>query len=135
MSKDKKKKKKTSPPYPYQKQYDEFRRLWIANINKSVEQGYLKYAFNSAIQQGYSTDYILFVLKYCIDTHQNLHYPAGFKFFIEKPYIKQAYEEYKIKHLPKVKIDFEKLRREQSTKPTFKAPISKPMGFNSIFKD
>lgn len=128
-------KKKKSKPYLYQKEFDEFRQLWIASINKSVEYGFLKFAFNDAISRGFNTDYILFVLRYCIDNRLSLHYPAGFKYFLDKPFIKQAYEKEKSKKKPKVKIDFSKMRKQQSIEPSFTAPDSKPKGFNSIFDD
>lgn len=67
------------------------KHLWFAHIDRTTNYGALLAAINEILERGVSSDYLLFVLQYCIKNKQNLHYPRGLKYFVDKWYIKNEY--------------------------------------------
>lgn len=75
-----------------------------------------------------TVDYLLFVLQYIIDNHLNLHYPAGFRYFVDKQDIKEAY----IRKTRKI-ISVSNFTAEDNTDDSPKFSVNKkPLGFNRI---
>lgn len=75
----------------------EFRDIWWKNISKTVNFQQLMKILNEYIARGVSSDYLLFALKYIIQHKMNLNYPNGFKYYVDRIEIKQAYDKYLIK--------------------------------------
>lgn len=68
-----------------------FNILWRENISQTVNL----YDLNNTLKQlmsikGISADYLLFALRYVINNHYSLHYPAGFKYYVNRQEIKDA---------------------------------------------
>lgn len=76
---------------------DEFKKIWIENINKRVSINELSTVVNSLIENGNDYDYLLFVLKYCVQNKLNLNYPYGFVYFVNKNEIREEYTRDKFK--------------------------------------
>lgn len=73
--------------------------LWVRHINKTVVRGDLFRMLNDFMARGVSSDYLLFVMQYVVKNHCNLNHIEGFKYYVDKDYIKQAYERRNMKRV------------------------------------
>ncbi len=108
--------------------------LWYIHISDTVVFSQLVSELNKLIARGIDSDYLVFVMKYIVNHNLNLHYPAGFKYFVDRYEIKQEYEKRK---LAKNKVDIQsfKIEKRENDEPQFKAVTNnKPSGFGDIFK-
>lgn len=112
------------------KDLTEFRNLWWKSISKTVNFSQLMRILNDYIARGVSSDYLLFALKYCINNHLNLNYPNGFKYYVDRQDIKQAYDKHLMLKASK-KVSNIKITDKDNQSPTFNVN-NKPKGFNSI---
>lgn len=67
------------------------RDQWQLHINRSVSMGDLNNCLNELLARGYASDYLVFVMDYVVQHHLNLHWPHGFKYFVDKDFIMAAY--------------------------------------------
>lgn len=65
---------------------------WELHINKTVVYSQLFRCLNELIAREISSDYLVFVLDYVIKNKLNLRFPAGFKYYVDKNEIKEAYQ-------------------------------------------
>jgi len=72
---------------------------WALRIDKNVIFSQLMRVLNDFIGRGVPSDYLVFVFDYVIQHKMKLHYPYGFKYYVDNKEIKEAYEKSK---LPKV---------------------------------
>lgn len=107
-----------------------FRNLWTQKISATVVHSQLNKMLSQLISIGVSSDYLLFVLQYVIDHKKKLSYPSGFRYYLDYPEIKNAYEKTKVKKIVD-KADFTVNGEAEDTTPTFSIN-KKPSGFNSI---
>ena len=68
------------------------KNLWISNISNTVVIPDLYRVLRELIDRGVSTDYLVFVMNYVIKNHCKLNYPSGFRYYVDKKYIKDDYE-------------------------------------------
>ena len=108
------------------------KELWITHINNTVVYSALFRVLNELLQRGIDSDYLLFVMQYCIMKKLNLNYPNGFKYFVDKKEIKDAYAKKQLKDNGYNKESF--IVVEDDKAPSFTAKLSKPKGFDSILK-
>jgi hypothetical protein len=113
--------------------------MWKKNISNTVNYGYLRKVINEYVQRGVSTDYLVFCLQYVIANRMSLNYPNGFKYYVDKKEIKDAYDK---KQMQK---QFDALQKElkerhsespigSSNAPSFAMKKQKDEGFGSILK-
>lgn len=108
------------------------KNIWIDKINPHVVQSYLYKELNTLIKdKKIPSEYVLFVVQYCVDNKCGLHFPPGIKYYVDKQYIKDAYARYT---RSKVKIDPDAFTvdHDETDAPKFKAPEQKKQGFGSI---
>lgn len=106
-----------------------FRNLWVQKISATVVHSQLNKMLSQLISNGVSSDYMLFTLQYVIDNKKNLSYPSGFRYYLDYPEIKTAYEKAKVKKVVET-ADFT-VKESEDTAPKFSIN-KKPSGFNSI---
>lgn len=106
-----------------------FRNLWITHISNTVRYSELNRILNEYLQRGVSSAYLLFALQYIIDNHMNLNYPAGFRYYIDRSDIKQAYQKNKQNAVSKAEFTAKDVK---DNSPKFSIQ-SKPTGFGAIF--
>lgn len=113
-----------------------FRDIWYEHISKTVVFSQLMHILNSYIDNGVDSDYLVFVLKYVIEHKMNLNYPNGFKYYVDRKEIKDAYSRIKIKKVDtssfSVSIDHFDSPPTSTQEKTI--TINKPRGFESIIK-
>lgn len=106
-----------------------FRNLWSEHISDTVVYSQLNRTLNELLDiESITSDYLLFVLQYVIDNHCKLRYPGGFKYYVDKQEIKDAYKKKRMKKIQKT--DFV-VKEDETDAPTFSIP-KKPNGFSSI---
>lgn len=113
--------------------YQQFRDLWLKNISNTVVYSELHKVLGELISRGIELDYLIYTLNYVIEHKLNLHYPAGFRYFVDRKEIKDAYTKKK-SNMSSVcsKENFVITKREDNS-PKFS--INKEArGFQSIFK-
>lgn len=107
------------------------KNMWIENVSDTVVYSQLYMEINRLIRErGISSEYIIFVLDYCIKNKCKLRYPAGLKYYVDKQEIKDAYAKKEAKKVvggATFKID----ETAQDDSPKFTVN-KKPSGFNSI---
>lgn len=104
---------------------------WVLHINNTVVYSQLFRCLNDLISRGISSEYLVFVFDYIVKNKMNLQHPAGFKYFVDKQEIKDAYRKHQlVKSGIKKQSDFT-VTDDSSNAPTFKIN-QKPMGFQSI---
>ena len=108
-----------------------FRNIWVENISSTVVYSQLNQMLNQFISKGISTKYLLFTLQYVIDNHLNLKYPAGFKYYIDYPKIKEAYQKSVQRKIVSADFTVKDDGCDNAPKFSFKR---KPSGFNSILR-
>ena len=112
-----------------------FRDLWYKHISSTVVHSQLNQVLNQLVSQNVPSDYLLFVLQYVIDNHLSLRYPAGIRYYVDYPKIKEAYQKKKIANADfsiknnGYKADFS----IDDDAPTFSVK-RKPSGFNKILR-
>ena len=107
------------------------KNLWIENISNTVVFSQLYHCLNELLQRGIESEYLVFVMQYCVSTGMNLNHPQGFKYFVDNNYIKSAYQKIQLKK-NRVKPEvFSVTETDDSPKFSFKtSPATK--GFGSI---
>lgn len=111
------------------------KNMWVENISQTVVFSQLFKMLNDLLSRGISSDYLVFVLQYCIENHLHLNYPGGFPYFVDKREIKAAYEKKLIKaqeRMAKEQKPEEKPVAEDNS-PTFTAK-QKIKSFQDIIK-
>lgn len=114
------------------KDYEYFRNQWINNISNTVVYSQLYKVLNELTARGIELDYLIFTLDYVIEHKMNLHYPGGFKYFVDKKVIKDAYAKKKLSASGYSKDSFVVIEQD-NTAPKFSVN-KKPNGFQSIIK-
>ena len=106
------------------------KNIWIENISNTVVLSQLYLEINKLIRERcIDSEYVIFVLDYCIKNHCNLRYPAGLKYYVDKQEIKDAFEK---KHAKKI-VNNATFNVDTTTDSSPKFTINrKPSGFNSI---
>lgn len=106
---------------------------WVLHISKTVVYSQLFSCLNELLARGVSSDYLVFVFDYIVKNNLNLRHPLGFKYFVDKPNIKDAYEkQQKAKNGIKKQSDF--TADDSSDAPTFTVE-KKKFGFGSVLKN
>lgn len=108
-----------------------FRSLWVQEISETVVYSQLNKMLSQLISKGISSDYILFTLQYVIDNKKSLNYPSGFRYYLDYPQVKEAYEKTKVRKVVE-KADFTAKETEDAA-PKFSIE-RKPKGFQNILK-
>lgn len=104
---------------------------WVLHINQTVVYSQLFHCLNDLISRGVSSEYLAFVLDYVIKNKMNLRYPQGFKYYVDKQEIKDAYQKHLIaKSGANNKSNFV-VKDNNSSAPRFSVS-QKPIGFKSI---
>ena len=103
---------------------------WGLHINKTVVYSQLFHCLNDLLVRGVSSGYMVFVLDYVIKNKLNLRYPQGFKYFVDREDIKDAYDEWLIKKTG-VNIQSDFTAVDSTDAPTFSVK-AKPRGFKGI---
>lgn len=104
---------------------------WVLYINKTVIYNQLFHCLNDLIARGVSSEYLVFVFDYVIKNKMNLRHPQGFKYYVDKQEIKDAYQKHLIaKSGVSNKSNFV-VTDDSSTAPKFSVK-QKPQGFKSI---
>lgn len=108
-----------------------FRELWSKNISSTVVYSMLNRILNEYLQKGVSSDYLLFALQYVILHKYNLNYPAGFRYYIDMPEIKDEYKRSRSKKIKQSDFKVESQSIIEEVMPfTFNV---KKSGFQDIF--
>lgn len=108
------------------------KKLWLENISKTVVYYQLFRVLNDLLARGIESDYLVFVMQYCIEHKLNLNYPGGFPYFIDKKEIKEAYTKKKLASSGYNKNVFIAVETEDTT-PKFSVN-KRPTGFQSILR-
>ena len=103
---------------------------WGLHISKTVVYSQLFQCLNELLARGISSDYLVFVFDYVVKNKLNLRHPLGFKYFVDRQAIKDAYEKQRLeKEGVKRQSDFS--AADSSDAPAFTVK-QKPQGFKSI---
>lgn len=106
---------------------------WLTHISNTVVYSQLFSNLNDLIARGIPSDYLVFVFDYIVENKLNLRYPAGFKFYVDKKEIKDAYKKHQIeKNGLKRQSDFSVKPNMEDNSPKFAINNNKTIGFNSI---
>ena len=106
-----------------------FRDLWHEKISKTTDYRRLMSILNQYIANGVESEYLLFALQYVIDNGYNLNYPNGFKYYVDRVEIKDAYQKQLLKRSKKDNS----FQLKEDNSPTFSAQV-KTVKFTDIFK-
>lgn len=72
--------------------------FWRERIDQNVNMKQLRAVLNRMIfNSNYPSDYVVFVLQYCVSHGKKLRYPPGIKYYIDDFFVKKAYREEKVK--------------------------------------
>lgn len=104
---------------------------WVLHINRTVVYSQLLQCLNDFIARGVSSEYLVFVLDYVIKNKMNLRHPQGFKYYVDKQEIKDAYQKHLIAKSGANKKSNFVVTDDNSTAPKFSV-AQKPQGFKSI---
>lgn len=91
-----------------------FLDLWNKHISNTVNYGVLRKMLNEYIMRGVSTDYLVFCLQYIVANRCILNYPNGFKYYVDRREIKDAYEK---KQMQKQAKAIDEQLKKQSSQP------------------
>lgn len=107
------------------------KNMWVENISNTVVLSQLYLEINKLIRErGIDSEYVIFVLNYCIKNSCNLRYPAGLKYYVDKQEIKDAFEKERAKKIVgNAMFSVDSTISDSSPKFTINR---KPSGFNSI---
>lgn len=104
---------------------------WVLHINQTVVYSQLFQCLNDFITRGVPSEYLVFVFDYVVKHKMNLRHPQGFKYYVDRQEIKDAYQKHLIaKSGANNKSNFV-VTDDSSTAPKFTVN-QKPMGFKSI---
>ncbi|MCD8289893.1 MAG: hypothetical protein LUC91_00135 [Prevotella sp.] len=107
------------------------KNIWISNISNTVVYSQLFQVLNQFIRErGVDSEYMIFVVQYCIDHKLGLRHPYGLKYYVDRQDIKTAYEK-KIKSENRVDLYSFETTRNDDKSPKFSTP-KKPDGFSRI---
>lgn len=110
------------------------RDLWYENISKTVVYSQLYRILNDYIERGVESEYLVFVMRYCLDHKCKLNYPNGFKFYVDRQEIKDAYAKSKIQKIDSSRFSIKDSEFEEPEDVKTSPLISKPKGFGDILK-
>lgn len=104
------------------------KQYWHDNIDCNVVYSQLIKILNQLIFENHNdSDYVKFVVMYCVEHKMNLRYPPGIKYFISNHKIQIEYQKTKIK-----KVDtYNFSATENNDEPSFSIK-KKQQGFGSI---
>ena len=106
---------------------------WVLRIDRDVIFSQLMRVLNDFIGRGVPSDYLVFAFDYVIQHKMKLHYPYGFKYYVDNKEIKEAYEKSKLPKIDNSKfvVKHTEFEPPQKVEPS---PLiaNKPKGFGSI---
>ena len=121
--------------------------LWSTHIDKQADFGLLRRILNEYVSKGISSERLIFTLEYVISHDMKLHYPFGFKYYVDNKKIINAYYNTQYKQKTKDKSSNKskknnqaqevqqneavKLNEDNAPTFTFNPPS---IGFSSILK-
>ena len=106
------------------------KNLWLENISNTVVISQLYLEINRLVRErDIPSDYVIFVLQYCIKNKCKLRYPAGLKFYVDRQEIKAAYKKSK---MPKIDASSFTADQAQAVEAPKFTVNQKPSGFSSI---
>lgn len=65
--------------------------MWVENISNTVIYQQLFKCLNDLLERGIESEYLVFTMQYCVSNHLNLQHPMGFKYYVDRQEIKDAY--------------------------------------------
>ena len=89
--------------------------LWLEYISPDVHVPYLMKVLQGIVERGVDPDYMVFAMRYIVDHRMNLRYPQGFKFFLERGEIREAYARSRRKKV--VRMVFSVIEPQQMAAP------------------
>lgn len=107
------------------------KNLWCEHISRTVVFSQLMSCLNEILARGVDSDYLVFVMQYVIEHKMNLRYPYGFKYFVDRSEIKDAYNKKIAKQTPRVNVNDFSIDNPTDDSPKFSIN-TKPSGFNRI---
>jgi len=113
---------------------DAIKSLWATHIDKNAEFGKLVSILKvMIIKKNITSDYLLFVVNFCIKNKYRLQYPPGLYYFIDNKEIKNAY--YKKQNAGQgIDISNFKAVEQKDVSPKFTIAKKKRKGFQSILE-
>ena len=110
-------------------------RLWTDRIDSSPMLGQLyKTIFKLSYDDAYTTQYLLFALRFCLDHGWNLRYPAGLSYVAKDRDAQEAWQKQKhLEALRNVSDEMFKVDEAETPIPEFQYKGTK-RGFNRILK-
>lgn len=102
---------------------------WVLHIDKTVVFSQLFRELNNLLLRGISSDYLVFVFDYIVKNKLPLRFPGGFKYFVSKKEIQDAYQKQQSK---KNHVDLNSFTATDSTNTPSFTPPKKQFGFGSI---
>lgn len=106
---------------------------WILHISNTVVYSELFRCLNGLLDRGITSDYLVFVMDYVVKNKLTLNHPNGFKYYVDKQYIKDAYNKHLLSQSSvNVQTDFV-VSTDDTNTPKFSIN-KKPSGFGSILK-
>ena len=106
------------------------KNLWIENIDKTLVYSDLYMVLNELLSRGIESDYLVFTMRYVVDHQMSLNYPGGFRYYVNRKEIQDAYKKRKAKA---VIGDHEFKVTSKEDGPKFNIGV-KQKGFQSIFQ-
>lgn len=106
------------------------KNLWSEHISRTVVYSQLMRCLNELIARDIDSGYLVFVMQYVIEHKLNLRYPMGFKYYVDKQEIQDAYNK-KVKQPNKVNMNSFSVNSDNDDSPKFSIN-QKPTGFNRI---
>lgn len=103
--------------------------LWLENISNTVVYSQLFRCLNDLLNQGVESDYLVFAMQYCVTHKLNLRHPFGFKYFVDKQEIKNAYKKKILAQNRVNQSDFSATDTDDAPKFSIN---TKPAGFKRI---
>lgn len=125
--KDNEKDEQTKSDFQY------IKNQWLLNIDHNLTYSNLFKCLNELISQGISSQYLVFTMDYVVKHKLNLKYPNGFKYYVNKDEIKNAYKKQQILNSGVKKVN-EFVAIDKFDTPKFSVK-SEPKGFGNIFKN
>lgn len=108
---------------------EEIKRLYYEKISNTVVMPQLIRVVNDIIfKKHVDSNYLLFALKYAINTRRTINYPLGLHYLIDDYRIKNAWKKQQLSSIKQVKFE-----AKPSVLPTFKAVPTKEKGIEDLF--
>lgn len=103
---------------------------WVLHIDQTVVFSQLFRELNNLLLRGISSDYLVFVFDYIVKNKLPLRFPGGFKYFVNRKEIQDAYQKQEAK---KNHVDLGSFTATDSKDaPSFNVTPKKQIGFGSI---